>query len=773
VLLLTLVVIGIIAPFVNAASFAADIQRALESALGRKVQIGKAHFTLFAGPGFSLDGVTISEDPRFGLEPFAFVDTLNVRVRPDKLLLGRIQISSLQLDHPSLNLVKASDGGWNVVELMSRLSAPRGMPLDLFPAVRLDAARIDFKLGLRKTTLYLAETDVDLYPESSGRLTIHFASSPARTDRAGQGFGHFRGDVVWLRTPDASGKQLQGDITLDPSNLSEITTLLQGYDVGIHGTVGTRLHLAGPAQALQVTGELRLGDVHRWDLMPVKGEDWRISYVGALDLVGHRFNLETLPESKNSSEPVQPSWSILATLQSAPAGNLLPLAQRLGLAAPEGLTLRGSLGGVVSYSNHSGLEGQISIEGASATLPGLAPLEADRATASLTPDHVHLDPVKVHSGPASSIEASADFSFLSRAVDVRVASSQADIADLTKTLRAWFADVPLLENFSSGRVAGQIHYAHAAPEPPAWSGQLQLLGATLQAAGLASPLTALTGKVVFDEAGVDARGFSATLDDLSVRGEYHYSSKGPRHERLRLELPAADLSQLEKQFDPSLRSSGLLARLRPAKRSLPAWLAQRNLEADIVIDDLSAGDTPLGALKTHVLWDAATVQLTALQLKLGEATIKAKGSINLVETRPRYRLTGSIDKLPWKGGDLAVDGKLDTAGLGTDTLRNLRSSGTFQGNEWLLTADVSLDHLSGQYALSMEDGWANVNLSAIEAEEGDETWDGTATSSRDGKLVFEFTNGTRQLHVVSTMSPLASEPVSAGVPPPASRPVMP
>lgn len=772
-LLIGFVLAGLLAPFLNAASFAADIQRALESALGRKVQIGKANFTLFAGLGFSLDDVTISEDPRFGVEPFAYVETLNVRVRPDKLLIGRIQISSLRLEHPSLNLVRAPDGAWNVVQLMNRLAAPRRMPLNFFPAVEVLDARIDFKLGIRKTTLYLNETDLDLYPERSGRLTIRFNGSPARTDRAGQGFGHFRGQFAWFLTPDPAGKEVQGDLTLEPSNLSEITTLFEGYDVGVHGTVGARLHLEGPAEALELAGELRLGDVHRWDLMPVQGEDWRIKYRGALDVVGHAFSLETLPEG-NEAAPVklhvkvsnflsQASWSVLATLQRAPAGNLLPLAQRMGLTGPEGLAIKGSLNGVVGYSNHGGLEGQVSIDDASATLPGLAPLHADRATGSLTPERLHLDPFTVESSPSSSIQTSADFSFLTRAVDVRVASDQADIADLTKTLRAWFSDAPVLEEFSAGRVAGQIHYAHSAPEPPVWSGQLQLLDATLQPDGLASPLTGLTGKLVFDEAGVDARGFSATLDDLSVQGEYHYSAKGPRHERLRLELPAASLSQLEKQLEPSLRSSGLLARLRPGRRSLPAWLAQRNLEADVAIGQLSVEGVALGALKTHLIWDAAAVQLTGLQLNLDQGIVKGRGSINLTAVRPRYRLAGTLEKLPWKGGELALDGKLETNGAGVETLRNLRGTGAFRGNRWTLTSDVSLDRISGKYDLSFESGWPNVRLTAVQAVTGDEMWDGAAASSRDGRLVFELTSGRRQLHVVSTVSPASTNSISADV----------
>ena len=72
------------------------------------------------------------------------------------------------------------------------------------------------------------------------------------------------------------------------------------------------------------------------------GESWRIGYRGTLDLPQQRFDLVTLPSSGKRT-PVtlqvrvnqflaQPSWSVLARLDKAPAGNLLPLAQRLRMS---------------------------------------------------------------------------------------------------------------------------------------------------------------------------------------------------------------------------------------------------------------------------------------------------------------------------------------------------------------------------------------------------------------------------------------------------------
>jgi AsmA family len=771
-IIVVFLLLGVIAPFINAAAFGTQIQRALQSVLGRKVQIGKVHFTILSGPGFLLEDVSIAEDPRFGLEPFAFVEALNVRVRPDKLLLGRIQISSLQLDRPSLNLVKQPDGTWNFLELISRLSSPRRAPLGFFPAVELTAARIDFKLGVRKTTFYLANTDLDLYPERSGRLSIRFAGSPSRTDRSGTGFGHFRGSASWLvNLNDANSNALEADVTLDPSNLSELTTLFQGYDIGIHGTVGMQAHLEGPAGALRLAGELDLGDVHRWDLMPKQGEYWRIGYRGSLDLPQQSFEFETLPAPGKHATPVtlqlrsshfltQPSWSVLARLDKAPAGNLLPLAQRMGIWTPAGLGLAGTLDGVVGYSNRAGMEGGVTLNDLAVTLPGVPALKVNQATAVISSGNIHLAPMAVSTDGKNILEASADYSPDTRSVQVSATADQGDLKVLTAVLRGWFTDFPALSSFDSGAVTGQIHYSHEASAEPVWNGLLQVSDGTLQATGLTDPVTDVSARISFDQSGLDATRLNAIAAGVPFRGEYHYAIKGPHHERLRLELNALDIAQAESQLEPSLRSSSLFSRLR-GRRQLPPWLTNRNLEGDIAVEQAALNGIALGKLHAHFVWDAAAIQVTSLQITSDQGSIRAKGSASLSENSPRYKLAGDVTRIPWKGGHVDVSGHLETAGTGRDALRNLRSSGTFNGEDLSLTREVDLSKLTGKYQVSFEAGWPSVRLIGLQATQDEESWDGQAVSQRDGKLVFELANGRRQLHVVSTLLPSVDENAAA------------
>ena len=166
----------------------------------------------------------------------------------------------------------------------------------LFPSFEVTNGRIDLKFGTRKTILYMLESGLSIYPEHSGKLVVRFAGSPARTDRAGNGFGHIRGSASWYTAPAASNSnRLEANILLDPSNLGELTTLLEGHDLGVHGTVSSQIHVDGPINNLRASGELRLSDVHRWDLLPASGEDWKFRFRAEANLLADQLFFQTLP----------------------------------------------------------------------------------------------------------------------------------------------------------------------------------------------------------------------------------------------------------------------------------------------------------------------------------------------------------------------------------------------------------------------------------------------------------------------------------------------
>lgn len=770
VAVLTILVAGFVAPFINATRFSGPLRAALESSLGRTVEFKTVHLTLFSGPGFSLENVTIGEDPRYGLEPFAFVPTLEARVRLDKLLLGQIRLSSIRLVDPFLNLVKRSDGTWNVVELVERLSAPRRAPMNLFPAFEVSNGRIDFKLGTRKPILYIADSDLSIYPQRSGKVYIQFSGSPARTDRAGNGFSHFRGSINWY-TRAAKANQLEADITLDESNLSEVTTLLEGHDIGIHGTVTSHARIAGPLNGLHLAGELVLDDVHRWDLLPSSGDEWHIRYQGNLDLVAHRCEIQTLSSRQNEPAPVsvqmnindfltRPAWSVVANVQRAPLDQLLPLGKRMGITVPDGLSLAGSLNGAVGYSNTSGFSGGVAIENVIATVPDLPPLRSAAASATILSDHVHFYPAIIQTSAGGTLWASGDYYYSGDAARASLRADNFSISALKNTATAWFGAPEPLSAFSNGDITGQLNYARSTENSSAgdankisWSGEFQLADGTLNLPGLASPLKNAEGRINFDPDTFDLTRFSAELGGNTVHASYHYNALAKRVERVHIEMPAAALEQLESELNPALQAQSLLVRLRVMRRSIPPWLAARNLEGDLAVNQFSANHTALGSLSTHFIWRGPSVQFTSLRLTQGDALLRAAGTVNLSSYAPRWQFQATAARLRWGGGFVSADGAWETSGTGPDSIRNLRANGTFSGENINLSPTDFFDTISGHFDFSFTDDQPNLRLTGIEALQDEDEWNGEAATQGNDKLVVDLAHAGRQLHVVSTLLP--------------------
>jgi hypothetical protein len=285
--------IGIAAPYVTVDQYAIRLQHSIERALGRKVELGGVHFSLFKGPGFTVDYVTIHEDPSIGHEPIVYVqrDSGSMSIAPSiwSLLGGRFVIASIRLEGASINLAKSGPasqwGRWNFASFVNR------SVMSSTPAIHVRDSRIHFKFGDEKSVFYLTETDLDISPPGSvGRAwKVECQAKPARTDRPAQGLGSFSLKGRWFLDPE----RLDMDMVLDRTGLGELTALVSGQSGSVHGTISARLHFGGPIASVGIQGRLNIEDVHRWDLLPPKGQGWPLDVRGLWNLVGQQIELQS------------------------------------------------------------------------------------------------------------------------------------------------------------------------------------------------------------------------------------------------------------------------------------------------------------------------------------------------------------------------------------------------------------------------------------------------------------------------------------------------
>lgn len=104
------------------------IQTELQQRLGRPVSLGEMHLRVIP-LSIRVENPIIGEDPRFGgSKPFAQAEELRVSAELFPLLRGEVQVNSLELMRPRIELIKNREGVWNFSTLGQQPQQPAAEP---------------------------------------------------------------------------------------------------------------------------------------------------------------------------------------------------------------------------------------------------------------------------------------------------------------------------------------------------------------------------------------------------------------------------------------------------------------------------------------------------------------------------------------------------------------------------------------------------------------------------------------------------------------------
>jgi len=764
---------GVVAMYRSAGRYGQRLQWSLERALGRRVEfLTPVEFSILRGPALYVEQVDIYEDPAIGIEPVAYVRG-GMEVRPSlwSLVGGKFVISSIRLEDASINLAKSGPaaewGRWNFAAFLGP-SLLRNAP-----AIHVRNSRIHFKFGEEKSVFYLTETDLDVSPPLSiGRgWRVECSAKLARTDRPAWGLGSFTLDGHWFVSPE----RVDMDVEIDRTGLGELTALVRGESGSVHGTLSSRLHLGGPIHDIGIQGRLLIEDVHRWDLMPPKGQGWPLQIRGHLDLMAQQLELQATSEGTAAPIEVrfragnyltQPRWGVSLIGTRFPLAPVVDLARHMGAEIPPKLQLAGTVDGAIGYSGEGGFQGELAFHDASLTIPDSPPLLFDQAYLVVGQNHVRLSPALV--GTANDqARIEADYAMDRQALDLSISASSMEVS----TLRAQvaLAAVPWLEQVTSGRWSGQLHYRYmalprpaappgAAREPKAgWSGTLEVKDAQLAVPGLADPLKLASARAQIDGARVVLDRVTARTGKLAFTGDYRYEPAAARPHRLRLRAATVDAADLEAAFAPTLRrNTGLLAQAFGRSR-LPDWLRHRGVEGTLQIDDLALAGLHFEGLRTRLSWVAESLALDGIQATTGGAAVTATLGVNLRRAIPSYRLSARLKGMSYLGGKLDAEGTVDTFGSGTQLLTNLTSDGTFSGAGWDLGAIEPWRGVEGGFHLAWSPSGPRVHLTDVSLRDAADTYTGNGATAEDGRVIVLLTGSSREIRVTGPWAKLRVE----------------
>jgi hypothetical protein len=750
---IVVVAAGIGAPYFRADYFASRIQEGLEQSLGRKVKIGNARYNVFRGPGFQVEEVTIAEDERIGIEPFAHVAEVQGRIDLFSLFSGKIRFSNLRLVEPSVNFARTESGQWNIDLFLQRAQTSE------LPSIQIRDARVNFKFGDSKSIFYLGNTDLDLEPSSTGPIGLSVSAEPFRTDRPAYSTGRFH--ITGKLTPSTSTSEpsIAAELESERSSIPEVAKLLGMRDPGLKGFWASNFDLKGPLSAIEFKGAVRFDDVAGSLLQQFTSSAAKLPVEGKLNMRGHEIEMH----SATGNLPLRvwfhardylakPEWAGQIQFENFSAPALFDAAKRMDLSAPEGFRVEGgSVSGTVAFSQDTGSQGDIVLKDAEFQLPTGGKLSGDGLQFELTGNKMDL---KIHSpiqAEEANLTVAGRYDIDARALDVLIKSRNASA--ISDTMRL-MPNAPVLSGFKQGNWRGSLQYIAPADGEATWKGQAEVIDGVLEVPGLANPVS-LTFAGVLDGDRLALRTFRATCGKVVFSGDYRYEAKAVRPHKLNLAAEQIDLAEVERILRPTLARGGFFAKtFRLTKAPSPEWLTERKVEGSLRFGKVESGlrGPKLERVTAKYQWDGVKAIIKELKAKSGDSMeIGGEIAVDLSNNQPRYRSTGSIDGVAVAGGRVDLEGRIETEGLGAALLDQLQSQGEFSASAVRFTPDWTFDEMSGTFKASYVNGTPRLALTDLNLTQGTDVYQGQGSTQPDGKLALELSGPKKQVKLLGSL----------------------
>jgi AsmA-like C-terminal region/AsmA family len=341
----------------------------ISSGVGRSVDIGSVHFRLLPRPGFDLENLVVYDDAGFGAEPMLRAGEVTAALRLTSLLRGRLEISRLDMSDPSLNLVRGTDGRWNIETVLQHTaqvplaptSKARLEPRPGFPYIEGSSGRINFMVGREKKPYALTNADFSLWQESENTWGVRLKAQPTRTDLNLNDTGVLLVSGTWQRATALRDTPLNFSVEWDRPQIGQLTKFLTGVDQGWRGAVQLGITLTGTPAKIVIASDASIQDFRRYDV--TSGDALRLeahcdaqySSVdrGFSDILCNAPVREGFVSLKGAAGlPGSHKYDLVLNADHVPASALVGLIRRAKKNLPDDLAVQGTMHGSVKLERN-------------------------------------------------------------------------------------------------------------------------------------------------------------------------------------------------------------------------------------------------------------------------------------------------------------------------------------------------------------------------------------------------------------------------------------
>jgi uncharacterized protein involved in outer membrane biogenesis len=663
VALVVLVVVAIFCLpfFIDINQHRGEIQAQLQNRLHRPVQLGAMSLAVFP-LRVEVKDVSIAEDPRFSSKvPFAQVGEMDISIKLLPLLTKSVEINSLTLKRPQIELIKDAAGVWNFSSLgqASATTAPSAAPPAPAPPAAAQpsgaAAKPEsgggssFSLGeLKITDGQVAVTDlqkhqkrevydhidltVDDYADGkpfSIDLAAHLPGKGAQTIALSGKAGPLN-QAETLSTP-FDGKLKLNEVSLDGVQKFLNSAALEGTDAVISGS--TDLVSAGGKMAAKgslkmndavvhnvqvgypITADFDVNDDLKNDVIEIKQGDVKL---GSTPLtVSGTLNTHNTPGTA----------SLNISAKDASIEDAARLAAAFGVAFSPDTKITGKISANIHAegpTNNLALNGTVNghnLEVTGKDIPSAVKVPALDLT--MTPQDIRSAPFTATSG-ATTLNgqfAMAQYTSPSPTVDATIKTVNARVDELLNIAKAYGVDA--VKGMSgTGAITLDLHATGPIKNTDAmnFSGSGAAQNANIKTPALTQPVNIRNVNMQFTQNSLNLTNINAAVGSTNATGNLSVANFNAPRLTFALAADKLNVMELQKLVAPdkpapakkAAASWSLIpsAEASPAPAAKPSLLDQATGSGTISVGSLIYDRTVVSNVKSNVNLNHGVIQLS-------------------------------------------------------------------------------------------------------------------------------------------------------------------
>ncbi|HET6933474.1 MAG TPA: AsmA family protein [Candidatus Angelobacter sp.] len=700
IIVVILVAAALIVPHViDINQYHSQIQAQLEKRLGRPVTLGEMKLGLFP-PSFQVNNAVIAEDPRFkSTQPFANVEKLAVSVKLLPLLKKEVEINSLELDHPHIELIRDAQGAWNFATLgqeakpsagATATPQPQATPSagaqpapPSQPAGQLTLAQLAINDGQVAVTdlqkhqsravydhIDVNVTDFAPDQQFSLKVTAHLPSD--KQAGSGKQAIYLQGKGGPIKQADMMNTPFDGELKLDQVSLSAAEKFLNSQGLqGIDGLLSGSATVKNAAGKLASAGNIKFDNprIHAVDV----GYPITLDYDLADDLTAdviqiNKGNIKlgstpiTVAGTLNT-RPTPAQLDMKVTAANASIQEAARLASAFGVAFGKGMDVRGTVNANIQArgaSDKPALNGQLSARDlviSGGEVP--QPVRISNIDLALTPETIRSNDFTASTGSTSvGVNfALAQYTAPNSTINAALRAGNAKIGELLNIAKA--AGVSAVDGITGdGMLSLDVHAQGPTKNMSAlaFNGTGKIQNASLKLPSLTKPIQIKNSDIAFSQNSANLKNLAVSLGQTNATGQVTLKNFAAPQVQFALNADKVDVTELQSLMAtpaaPAKRAdNGGFWQLTPQadaqtrQNTEPGIITKMTGSGTVAIGTITYNDLVLNNTHANVNLDHGVVKLNPITADVYNGKETGSITIDLRPAQPVYNVNLKTEKV--------------------------------------------------------------------------------------------------------------------------------